>query len=242
MISAIGPGLNGIGEYTMRTKMKLTAGVALLLVMGAPVAASAQDSSQYDGYCYAKESDAKQNGMIIGAIAGGLVGSQVSKNERGLGAVAGAVAGGALGRQIGKSSVKCLNGEYYSYQNGAYSPAAAPDGYVPVYYKSRPDSTVYQTVYYNADGPNARSGYANNGYSGGYNNGGYASDSGYAPSNARQGYRDDQGAWHAGRPVAFGWKDERGQWHEGRVEAYGWQDSAGRWHQSPGNNSGYGSN
>lgn len=213
----------------MRTKMKLTAGVALLLVLGAPVVASAQDSNQYDGYCYAKESDAKQNGMIIGAIAGGLVGSQVSKNERGLGAVAGAVAGGALGRQIGKSSVKCLNGEYYSYQNGAYSPAAAPDGYVPVYYKSRPDSTVYQTVYYNADGSNGRSGYAGNGYSGnrsngGYSNGGYANDSGYTQNNTVQGYRDERGDWHVGKPV------------------YGWRDSGGRWHESPSNNSGYGSN
>lgn len=208
----------------MQTKMKMMAGVAVLLALGAPVVASAQDSNQYDGYCYAKETDAKKNGLIIGAIAGGLIGSQVSKNERGLGTVAGAVAGGALGRQIGKSSVKCMNGEYYSYQNGAYSPAAAPDGYVPVYYKTRPDSTVYQTVYYDADGPNSRNrgGYASNGYNnGGYSNGGYANDSGYAPSNAVQGYRDERGTWHTGQPV------------------YGWRDSGGRWHESPSNNSGY---
>jgi hypothetical protein len=219
-------------------KIKLMAGVTLMLALGAPVVAAAQDSNQYDGYCYAKETDAKRNGLIIGAIAGGVVGSQVSKNEKGLGTVIGAVAGGALGRQIGKSSVKCLNGEYYSYENGAYSPGPAPEGYVPVYYKTRPESTMYQNVYYDAQGPNARDRYASNS---GYN-GGYANDSGYRPGNAQQGYRDDRGSWYTGRPVAFGWKDERGQWHEGQVQAYGWRDSSGRWHQSPSNNSGYGSN
>lgn len=234
----------------MRTKMKMMAGVALLLALGVPVAASAQDSSQYDGYCYAKETDAKRNGLIIGAIAGGVVGSQVSKNERGLGAVIGAVAGGALGREIGKSSVKCMNGEYYSYQNGAYTPDPAPDGYVPVYYKTRPDSSVYQTVYYDPHGKDSRGGYAYNNDDNAYAsnddnrayNGNYSADSGYRTSGTVQGYRDDQGAWHTGRPVAFGWKDERGDWHEGRIDAYGWRDSGGRWHQSPSNNSGYGSN
>lgn len=216
-------------------KMKIVAGVALAVALGVPAVASAQAGNQYDGYCYAKESDAKRNGLIIGAIAGGVVGSQVSKNEKGLGTVIGAVAGGALGRQIGKSSVKCLNGEYYSYQNGAYSPQPSPEGYVPVYYKTRPESTMYQTVYYDAYGPNARDRYAS-----GY--GSYGNESGYMPRNAMQGYRDERGAWYTGRPVAYGWKDERGQWHEGRVDAYGWRDNGGRWHESPSNNSGYSSN
>ena len=43
----------------------------------------------------------QQTGAIVGALIGGLAGSQVSKNERALGAVVGAGAGAAAGSYIG---------------------------------------------------------------------------------------------------------------------------------------------
>ena len=43
----------------------------------------------------------QQAGAAIGAVLGGLAGSQVSKNERALGAVVGAGAGAAAGSYIG---------------------------------------------------------------------------------------------------------------------------------------------
>ncbi len=229
-----------------------TAFAALTLAAGA---ASAQDT-RYDGYCYVKQNDAKTTGTVLGAIAGAAIGSQVSKHERGLGAVGGAVVGGAVGRQIGKSSVKCYNGEYYSYNTGQYTPAPAPDGYTPVYYEQRPDTGAYSTVYYDPDrrstSPSDRYAYRagyNNGYSNGYNNGSNQAyndssyNSGYSNSynNSRRGWRDDRGQWHNGTPVAWGWRDERGVWHEGKFDTYGWQDRDGRWHESTSNSS-YGSN
>ncbi len=217
----------------MTLKMKL-AGAAVALVMAAGVA-HAQDAS-YDGYCYAKKSDAKTTGTIVGAVLGGALGSQISKNERGLGTVGGAVVGGALGRSIGSNSVKCMNGEYYSYQTGYYTPPAAPDGYDVVYYKTRPDASTYSTVYYDRDRHTTPQYAYNQGYNNGYNNGySTGSNGGYTSTSynsGTQGWRDDAGNWHSGRPVALGWKDSRGRWHEGQMVAYGWQDSGGMWHQT----------
>jgi len=215
----------------------LTAGAAIILALaaGAPMAAQAQSqgSAQYDGYCYVKKGS-NTTGTVVGAVAGGALGSQVSKNERGLGTIAGAVLGGVIGNKVGKSNDTCLNGEYYSYQNGSYTPAYAPDGYNVVYYKSRPDSKMYSTVYYDTQrhtSPNY--GYNN---SNGYNNGGYAYNQGL------QGWRDDNGTWHEGRPVAFGWKDSKGKWHEGQLQAYGYKDSSGRWRESSAPSYGYNNN
>ena len=241
---------------TSMTRNMMT-GAALVLVMGAGAAlpAMAQNSNDdnYDGYCYQKQGDAKTTGTVVGAVAGGAIGSQGSKNERGLGTVAGAVIGGVIGRNIGKDSVKCYNGEYYSYQSSRYDPAPAPDGYQTVYYRSRPD-TGYTTTYYDRDrrmtSPSA--GYASNGndynqpaYSqttqttqttqtGYYDrNGAYRQYSSTASYGARQdGWKDVSGQWHMGRPVAFGWKDDRGRWHEGQLQTYGWQDNRGRWHET----------
>jgi hypothetical protein len=116
-----------------------------------PSLASAQETDLrgYDGYCYSKTQEAKRNGTIIGVVTGGLIGSQISKNERGLGAAAGAVIGGVVGNKIGKNStVKCYKGEYYSYQGAYYDPAPAPKGYTVVFYKERPSPDVFKTVYY----------------------------------------------------------------------------------------------
>lgn len=213
------------------------AGAALVMAATAIVpAAQAQDQS-YDGYCYAKKEHAKTTGTVVGAIAGGLLGSQISKNERGLGTVGGAVIGGVVGRSIGNSSVKCLNGEYYSYQSGYYAPASPPEGYDVVYYKTRPSTSTYSTVYYDQYRHTSPSYAYNNGYSNqSYNNGQPYNSQPYNTrydSNGTQGWRDSYGNWHAGRPLAFGWKDNRGQWHEGRFASYGYQDHNGSWHETP---------
>jgi uncharacterized protein YcfJ len=224
------------GEYLMTFNTKtLTAGAAIILAItaGAPLAAQAQ--TQYDGYCYVKKGS-NTTGTVVGAVAGGALGSQVSKNERGLGTIAGAVLGGVIGNKVDKSNDTCLNGEYYSYQNGSYSPAYAPDGYNVVYYKSRPNAKMYSTVYYDAE----RHTSANYGYNNGYNNGGYAYNSG--GYSGVQGWRDDNGTWHEGRPVAFGWKDSRGKWHEGQLQAYGYRGSDGRWRESSAPSYGYNNN
>ncbi len=55
---------------------------------------------------------------------------------------------------------------------------------------------------------------------------------GYGRSTAVEGWRDDSGQWHLGRPRAVGWQDDSGRWHVGEVEAYGWRDARGQWHES----------
>jgi hypothetical protein len=223
----------------MSSKSKLIAAAAALSMvvpMAAPLAAHAQYSTQaYDGYCYARKSDAQKNGAILGAVIGGLAGSQVSKNERGLGAVGGAVAGGVIGSQIGKSSVKCYNGAYYSYGGHYYTPPAAPDGYEVHYFKERPaQGDYYDRVY---DSP--PSGYASDDrYSngGGYNDNRYNNDDRY---NRRQdGFMDDRGNFYPGQPRAYGWQDDRGVWHTGTI-TYGYRDGRGDWHTTNTQGSGY---
>ncbi|MEI9906087.1 MAG: glycine zipper 2TM domain-containing protein [Asticcacaulis sp.] len=59
------------------TKM-MFAGAAMALAL----AAGAAHAQNYDGYCYAKKADAKTTGTIVGAVIGGALGSQISKNER----------------------------------------------------------------------------------------------------------------------------------------------------------------
>ena len=120
-----------------------------VLLLPLPLFAQGTDLRGYDGYCYAKKHEAQKNGTIIGSVVGGLVGSQISKNERGLGLLAGAVIGGVAGNKIGKAqTAKCWKGEYYSYQGAYYDPAPAPKGYTVVFYKERPAPEVFKTVYY----------------------------------------------------------------------------------------------
>jgi len=212
----------------------LGAAAALALVSAAP-AAHAQD---YDGYCYAKKKANSQTGTVVGAVIGGLIGSQVSKHERGLGTVGGAVVGGAVGHQVGKSSVKCMNGAYYSYESGYYTPPPAPDGYQVVYYNQRPDSSYYSQVYktrpyaYNYNNSNYNNSYYNDVQPGSVNGDSYN----YRGAGSREGWRDTDGNWHLGKPSAYGWRDNDGNWHQGQVQSYGWRDSQGYWHEDDNSN------
>jgi uncharacterized protein YcfJ len=234
------------------TKTKVTAGAALILAMavGAPMAHAQnqyQNSSEYDGYCYVKKGS-NTTGTVVGAVAGGALGSQVSKNEKGLGTIAGAVLGGVIGNQVGKSNDRCLNGEYYSYESGSYQPGYAPDDYNVVYYKTRPNSKMYDVVYYDNQ-RRTTPGYGyNQGNQGGYNNqnNGQAynngQNNGQAYNQGVQGWRDNSGTWREGRPVAFGWKDSKGRWHEGQLQAYGYKDRNGTWRESSAPSYGYNNN
>lgn len=126
----------------------LAAALAGSLVLPAVASAQVRDVRGYDGYCYAKKKDAQRNGTVIGAVIGGLIGSQVSKHERGLGTVGGAVIGGVIGNNAGKSSVQCYNGEYYAYQGRYYDPPRPPAGYTVMYFQHRPPNSYYRNVYY----------------------------------------------------------------------------------------------
>ncbi|MGA9659801.1 MAG: glycine zipper 2TM domain-containing protein [Asticcacaulis sp.] len=174
----------------MRQTPLVRAGLMLALgcFVAAPNLAAAQDRDlrNYDGYCYAKKKDAQTNGTVIGAVLGGLIGSQVSKNERGLGTAGGAVIGGVIGNNVGKNSVKCYNGEYYSYQGSYYDPAPAPSGYSVVYYKDRPANDRYDHVYY---------------------------DRYHHTSPPPYNYGE---AWRKDDNNPNGWRDNDGRWHESR--------------------------
>ncbi len=168
----------------MTHMIKIGLAAATVLAMAAPAMAQDNDVRNADGYCYAKQKDARTEGTVVGAIIGGLVGSQISKNERGLGAVGGAVIGGAIGNNAGKSSVKCYNGEYYAYQGSYYDPAPPPPGYTTIYYRQRPSQDHYTQVYY---------------------------DRYHHTSPPPYGYGD---AWRRDDNNPNGWYDQSGNWHD----------------------------
>ena len=87
------------------SKNKITAAVAAAALLGGlapmalPTAAMAQ---QANGITNCDAPGGRQRaGALIGAVVGGLAGSQISDNERTLGAVVGAGAGAAAGSYIG---------------------------------------------------------------------------------------------------------------------------------------------
>lgn len=109
-------------------KTTMAAVVTTGLILGsaiAPMTASARPYTKTEA-CQVTKQDAKNKGAIIGAIAGGLLGSQVSKNEKGLGAVVGAGAGYVLGSKIGKDQGKSTckkvqaQQEEYRYERRGY--------------------------------------------------------------------------------------------------------------------------
>lgn len=57
-------------------------------------------------------------------------------------------------------------------------------------------------------------------------------DRDYSRHFAVEGWRDDSGQWHLGRPRAVGWQDESGRWHVGAIDTYGWRDARGQWHET----------
>lgn len=106
--------------------------------------------SQYDGYCYQPNNmNSQTKGTVIGAIAGGVIGSQVAASgHRTDGTILGAVVGGIVGNQIGANSEQtensnCLQNTYYLYNNGFYEPSPPPQGYRTAYFYERPMGLNY---------------------------------------------------------------------------------------------------
>ena len=90
----------------IKTTMAAVVTTGLILTSAvAPSMAQARPYTKTEA-CQVTKQDAKNKGAIIGAIAGGLLGSQVSKNEKGLGAVVGAGAGYVIGSKVGKDQGK----------------------------------------------------------------------------------------------------------------------------------------
>ena len=90
----------------IKTTMAAVVTTGLIIASAAaPTMASARPYTKTEA-CQVTKQDAKNKGAIIGAIAGGLLGSQVSKNEKGLGAVVGAGAGYVIGSKVGKDQGK----------------------------------------------------------------------------------------------------------------------------------------
>lgn len=97
---------------TMNFTMTAAAVLAALTATAAPLSAQAQVGRNVIN-CDAP-GGRQQAGAAIGAVLGGLVGSQVSKNERALGAVAGAGLGAAAGSYVGcnQQRARAANGSY----------------------------------------------------------------------------------------------------------------------------------
>jgi uncharacterized protein YcfJ len=150
------------------------AGAAISL----PTLAQAADSNT--GYydpgqkCRSQENDAQLIGGLLGAVVGGVTGSQVSGNgARTEGSVIGAVLGGIAGAAIGDESVDCDKRRNVRYNNTAYN-GQAYGRTTPIVYGGTTTRRVYQptrNVRYN-------NGYRNNGYRNNvYRNNGYRNNS-----------------------------------------------------------------
>ena len=90
--------------------------VALVAVSGSPTAAFARHHRHYVRHvsqrtysgCDASHHQAANNGTVIGAIAGGVIGNRMAEpGSRGLGTVLGAGGGAVVGHQIGAHSHPC---------------------------------------------------------------------------------------------------------------------------------------
>lgn len=84
----------------------VSCGLILSTAAVMPATASAHTTYRQTYQCEVTKSNSAKTGAILGVVAGGLIGSQVAKNQKGLGTVAGAVIGGLLGNKIGKDSGK----------------------------------------------------------------------------------------------------------------------------------------
>lgn len=83
---------------------------AAFLIIGGLLAGTAALPTPGEAYtryvCKYEQKRREHTGTVVGAVTGALIGSQLSKNERGLGAVGGAVVGGAVGSKMGHDSGK----------------------------------------------------------------------------------------------------------------------------------------
>jgi uncharacterized protein YcfJ len=107
---------------TLNTFRAATLATFALAAVSLPTLAQATDNYRvYDSAadCRADENDARLVGGIVGAVLGGVVGSQVSGNgARTEGSAIGAVVGGLAGAGIGDESVDCNKRRQEARYNG----------------------------------------------------------------------------------------------------------------------------
>ena len=182
-------------------------------------------------------------GTVGGAVLGGVVGSQIGKSSVKCynGAYYAYRQGNYYAPPAAPEGYQVLyfrdrpqsgyyDNVYYDAPSGNNAYSRADDSrYDPAYsdnsdYQSRPYDNSPQSNSRYGDAPQTRP-YVDNRYDSGSQ---YGSS---RPSNADEGWRDDQGQWHDGRPRAVGWQDDAGRWHIGQVVAYGWRDRDGGWHE-----------
>lgn len=148
---------------TLRTATLATMAVAAVSL---PTLAQANEYNRhYDASaeCKSQENDARLVGGLLGAVVGGVVGSQVSGNgARTEGSAIGAVVGGLAGAGIGDESVDCDRNRRDQYRNGRYTNGVSYGTRSPVVYRGNDN---YRTVGYR-DNRNYRNdrNYRNNGH------------------------------------------------------------------------------
>lgn len=148
-----------------------SAALATFAVAAVSLPTLAQATDYRNGYynpnaeCKAKENDAQLIGGLLGAIAGGVIGSQVSGNgARTEGSAIGVVLGGLAGAGLGDESVECGNRRN---RNNTRNYSSRTYGQTRPIVQTRTVTTRRVTQ------PNRNSG-NNNGYqNAGYNNGRY---------------------------------------------------------------------
>ena len=151
-----------------------SAALATFAVAAVSLPTLAQATDYRNGYynpnaeCKAKENDAQLIGGLLGAIAGGVIGSQVSGNgARTEGSAIGVVLGGLAGAGLGDESVECGNRRYRNNRNNTRNYSGRTYG------QTRPIVQTRTVTTRRVQQPYRNSGY-NNGYrNAGYNNGRY---------------------------------------------------------------------
>ena len=171
-----------------------SAALATFAVAAVSLPTLAQAAEYNNGYynpnaeCKSKENEAQLIGGVLGAIAGGVIGSQVSGNgARTEGSAVGAVLGGLAGAGIGDESVDCNKRRRRAYtSNRGYQRTT------PVVHNRRvTPRRVYQPTRNNG----RNNGYQNAGYNQGhYGNGRYNQrNRGYNNQRHHGGYNDGYG-------------------------------------------------
>lgn len=126
--------------------------------------------------CRSQEKDAQLIGGLLGAVVGGVAGSQVSGNgARTEGSAIGAVLGGLAGAAIGDESVNCdkKRRKYYNnttYNNNHYSGQTYGHTAPIVYGGTTTNRHVYQPTRTYRNNGYRNNGYTNTGYNYGYQN------------------------------------------------------------------------
>lgn len=167
-----------------------------------------------------RDSNGRIVGTVIGAGAGGALGSVIAgRGDKTEGAIIGAVVGAIAGNQISKSDRGCHRAYGYYDSEGRWHSTGV--------------SSNDARGYYDRDGKWVEG--APNGYydrngrwvaqSGSYNDNGYWDRDGHWVPAAANGYYDRNGRWVSG--VSAGYYDSRGRWVAG--PARGYYDSRGRW-------------